>query len=180
MQLMVQGDKWEMYIPMELAYGPSGRPPKIPPAATLIFIMEIVKIKGATVPKQITFPVWTAEQEALWLEKDEAACQKWKEAKVSQWEGGDAKLKESYPTREDLDKWVDATCKNSKVVLRFRMCAFEHDVSWICACTLLSPGMIERGERCHCACPWSSLTSACVAALQDKSLWKRTHAKKKD
>lgn len=128
MQLMVQGDKWEMYIPMELAYGPSGRPPKIPPAATLIFIMEIVKIKGATVPKQITFPVWTAEQEALWLEKDEAACQKWKEAKVSQWEGGDAKLKESYPTREDLDKWVDATCKNSK----------------------------------------------------DKSLWKRTHAKKKD
>ncbi len=111
MQLMVQGDKWELYIPMELAYGPSGRPPKIPPAATLIFVMEIVKIKGATVPKQITFPEWTAEQEALWLEKDEEACQKWRDAKLSQWEGGDAKLKESYPTREDLDKWLDATCR---------------------------------------------------------------------
>ena len=37
MQLMVVGDKWEMYIPMELAYGPNGKPPKIPPAATLIF-----------------------------------------------------------------------------------------------------------------------------------------------
>ena len=29
MQLMVQGDKWELYIPMEMAYGPSGRPPKV-------------------------------------------------------------------------------------------------------------------------------------------------------
>ena len=40
MQLMVVGDKWEMYIPMEMAYGPSGKPPKIPGGATLIFIME--------------------------------------------------------------------------------------------------------------------------------------------
>ena len=47
MQLMVQGDKWEMYIPYELAYGASGKPPKIPAAACLIFIMEICKIKGA-------------------------------------------------------------------------------------------------------------------------------------
>merc|ERR1719278_1014164 len=30
MQLMVQGDKWEMYIPYELAYGAEGQPPKIP------------------------------------------------------------------------------------------------------------------------------------------------------
>merc|ERR1719373_224155 len=65
MQLMVQGDKWEMYIPMELAYGPNGKPPKIPPAATLVFIMEIVKIKGATIPKDIVFPEWTEAQLAL-------------------------------------------------------------------------------------------------------------------
>jgi FKBP-type peptidyl-prolyl cis-trans isomerase len=25
MQLMVQGDKWEMYIPYELAYGAAGK-----------------------------------------------------------------------------------------------------------------------------------------------------------
>merc|ERR1712194_663021 len=66
MQLMVEGDKWEMYIPMGLAYGPDGKPPTIPPKATLIFIMEIVKIKGETVPKQIVFPEWTPEQLALW------------------------------------------------------------------------------------------------------------------
>jgi len=32
MQLMVEGDKWEMYIPSSLAYGDLGRPPKIPGA----------------------------------------------------------------------------------------------------------------------------------------------------
>ena len=51
MQLMVQGDKWEMYIPFGLAYGARGKPPKIPPAAALIFVMEIVAIKGKTTPK---------------------------------------------------------------------------------------------------------------------------------
>ena len=30
MQLMVEGDKWEMYIPYHLAYGEHGKPPKIP------------------------------------------------------------------------------------------------------------------------------------------------------
>merc|ERR1719238_2144473 len=51
MQKMVEGDKWEMYIPSDLAYGDGGRPPKIPAKAVLVFTMEIVKIKGDTVPK---------------------------------------------------------------------------------------------------------------------------------
>merc|ERR1712110_427305 len=50
MQLMVEGDKWEMYIPSDLAYGDRGRPPKIPPKAVLVFTMELVKIKGKKVP----------------------------------------------------------------------------------------------------------------------------------
>ena len=81
MQLMVEGDKWEMYIPSDLAYGDRGSPPKIGggraegrggwrgwlhhgralgPASshgcsvfageTLIFQMEIIKIKGGKVP----------------------------------------------------------------------------------------------------------------------------------
>jgi len=52
MQLMVQGDKWEMYIPSDLAYGDSGAGGVIPGNAALIFEMEIVEIKGPTVPKK--------------------------------------------------------------------------------------------------------------------------------
>ena len=44
MQLMVEGDKWELYIPSELGYGDSGSPPKIPGGSVLIFTMEILSI----------------------------------------------------------------------------------------------------------------------------------------
>ena len=50
MQLMVEGDKWEMYIPSELGYGDRGSPPKIGGGDVLIFQMEIIKIKGGKVP----------------------------------------------------------------------------------------------------------------------------------
>ena len=50
MQLMVEGDKWEMYIPSELAYGEAGAGADIPGGATLIFIMELQKISGDKVP----------------------------------------------------------------------------------------------------------------------------------
>merc|ERR1711988_1732018 len=49
MQLMVEGDKFELYIPSELAYGESGSPPKIPGGSALIFRMEIIKINGGKV-----------------------------------------------------------------------------------------------------------------------------------
>merc|ERR1712179_619425 len=50
MQLMVEGDKWEMYIPSELGYGDGGSPPKIKGGDVLIFRMEILKIKGDKKP----------------------------------------------------------------------------------------------------------------------------------
>jgi len=46
MQLMVEGDKWEMYIPSELGYGDGGSGAKIKGGDVLIFRMEILKIKG--------------------------------------------------------------------------------------------------------------------------------------
>jgi len=39
------GDKWEIYIPSQLAYGEQGRPPKIPPAAPLVFELELLGIE---------------------------------------------------------------------------------------------------------------------------------------
>ena len=48
-QLMVEGDKWEMYIPSELGYGDRGSPPKIGGGDVLVFTMEILKINGESV-----------------------------------------------------------------------------------------------------------------------------------
>jgi FKBP-type peptidyl-prolyl cis-trans isomerase FklB len=50
MQLMVEGDKWELYIPSGLAYGDGGRPPKIGGGDCLVFTIEIIKIKGGKKP----------------------------------------------------------------------------------------------------------------------------------
>ena len=50
LQLMPQGSKWELYIPSELAYGPQGTGP-IPPAATLIFEIELLEVKAPSAAK---------------------------------------------------------------------------------------------------------------------------------
>jgi len=44
LQLMKEGDKWEIYLPSELAYGPGGAGGVIPPYAALIFEVELIKV----------------------------------------------------------------------------------------------------------------------------------------
>jgi len=44
-QLMKIGAKYRFFIPYDLAYGPRGSAPKIPPYAALIFDVELFKIK---------------------------------------------------------------------------------------------------------------------------------------
>ncbi|KNC80394.1 hypothetical protein SARC_07251 [Sphaeroforma arctica JP610] len=50
MQLMREGDKWELYIPSELAYGERGAGSKIKKGEALIFEMEIIKVHKDGVP----------------------------------------------------------------------------------------------------------------------------------
>merc|ERR1711865_671737 len=76
MQLMVEGDKWEMYIPSDLAYGEGGSPPKIPGGPALIFRMEIIKIKGDKVDAITCEPATLAgcnDKEQAFVEKMKAS-----------------------------------------------------------------------------------------------------------
>jgi FKBP-type peptidyl-prolyl cis-trans isomerase FklB len=50
MQLMVEGDKWELYIPSELGYGDRGSGANIGGGDVLVFTIEIIKINGGKVP----------------------------------------------------------------------------------------------------------------------------------
>ncbi|GAB4430129.1 MAG: macrophage infectivity potentiator Mip [Bacteroidia bacterium] len=42
--MMKPGDRWELYIPAELAYGEAGRGTSVPPNSTLIFDVELLEI----------------------------------------------------------------------------------------------------------------------------------------
>lgn len=44
LQLMHEGDKWTIFIPASLAYGEQGAGSQIPPFATLIFDVELIKV----------------------------------------------------------------------------------------------------------------------------------------
>jgi len=49
--LMVVGDKWELYIPSDMAYGDIGRKmPVVGGGETVIFVMELTHILGPTTP----------------------------------------------------------------------------------------------------------------------------------
>lgn len=59
MQLMVEGDKWEMFIPSELGYGDSGQGGDIGAGDCLVFTMEIIQIEGPSKPAERGPPPFT-------------------------------------------------------------------------------------------------------------------------
>jgi FKBP-type peptidyl-prolyl cis-trans isomerase len=52
---MPVGSKWQIFIPSDMAYGPSGNGP-IPANSALIFEMELLAIKDANAPTPPTAP----------------------------------------------------------------------------------------------------------------------------
>ena len=50
MQLMVPGDKWELFIPAELGYGDAGAGEDIGPGDALVFTLQMISLNGPGKP----------------------------------------------------------------------------------------------------------------------------------
>jgi FKBP-type peptidyl-prolyl cis-trans isomerase FklB len=66
LELMPVGSKWQLFIPSDLAYGPSGRPPVIGPNSTLVFEVELISIQpqASAVPAPSAAPTSPAPKPA--------------------------------------------------------------------------------------------------------------------
>jgi len=56
LQLMKEGDKWQLYIPSHLAYGSQGAGGQIGPNQTLVFEVELIKVQGPITESQASVP----------------------------------------------------------------------------------------------------------------------------
>jgi len=100
MQLMVQGDKWEMYIPSELGYGDRGTGSDIGPGDCLVFTMEIIKINGGTVPANrcdINTLEKCSEKDAKYITKQKAKDTAARDKEIKRLKGMDVKMLAEEP-----------------------------------------------------------------------------------
>merc|ERR1719265_2487725 len=118
MQLMVEGDKWEMYIPSELGYGDNGGPPKIGGGNVLVFTMEIMKIKGGKKPAD-KCDVKTLEG---CKEKESDYVKKMKEKGTAKVESELKRLKgmSGGEMKEDKAAWLMARVKLLEKMVKFK------------------------------------------------------------
>ena len=116
MQLMVEGDKWEMYIPSELGYGDSGSPPKIPGGAPLVFQMEILKINGPAVPADKCDPATKkgcAEREAAYVDKQASKSKAARAKELKRLRG-----MKTAGTKPELASWI---AKRTKILAKMEL-----------------------------------------------------------
>merc|ERR1719229_676552 len=112
MQLMVEGDKWEMYIPSELGYGDGGSGDNIKGGDVLIFRMEILKIKGNKKPADKCDPVTLQgcnDKQKKYVEKQQGGTADKRKAELARLEGmqgGDMK--------DDKKNWILSRIKMLK------------------------------------------------------------------
>mmetsp|Transcript_19286 Transcript_19286/g.23480 ORF Transcript_19286/g.23480 Transcript_19286/m.23480 type:complete len:236 (+) Transcript_19286:184-891(+) len=106
MQLMVEGDKFELYIPSDLAYGDRGSPPKIPGGATLVFTIEMIEIKGEKVPALKCDPTNESkncnEKEIAYIEKKKSLAAEKISAEIDR-----LALMKAGKMKPELVEWIE-------------------------------------------------------------------------
>ena len=120
MQLMVVGDKWEMYIPSELGYGDGGQGGDIGAGDVLVFTMELLKINGPSKPAE-RGPTPFAEL------TDKESFEHWmRAAGAAKWPIALAVLKQPIATSKLFAGFKQAAKKSYK-----RMAADEMTEAWV-------------------------------------------------
>ena len=132
MQLMVEGDVYELYIPSELAYGEQGSPPKIPGGSVLIFKMQIVEIladaESEGLPLAIKCKAATGElcndKEKAYIEKTAAWSD---EKKKTELERLGKLVGEKKSMKPDLVHWIQRRTKILEQLVPASSSAGEQD-----------------------------------------------------
>ena len=88
LQLMGEGDTWELYVPPHMAYGDEGRGRLVHAGAVLVFVLTLIKVRGPSRAK--------AWRPAHMVARGEST------GGPRQAEGGDEELVAPVPVEEDL------------------------------------------------------------------------------
>jgi FKBP-type peptidyl-prolyl cis-trans isomerase len=67
LQMMTEGDRWQLYVPPELGYGPNGAGDDIPPNAALIYDVHLIRFMEQTdiaiLPNGQVNPAWNCAED---------------------------------------------------------------------------------------------------------------------
>ena len=108
LQLMKEGDKWQLFIPAKLGYGERGVPGgKIGPNATLIFDIELISVNPVAEEKSATED--KVDSQSATEEKSDSQSESASQAQPSETNSQSSEEKEKDSTPSTEDKTTDSS-----------------------------------------------------------------------